>query len=143
MELPDQLHCLFSARATQQDGSYVVEIPERELDVGAITEGSTYRIAVLPAAEDTDASSAEQRAKEQRTRSKRDHAPPEPPVAEDERREVEIEDIGDQGDGIARVERGFVIIVPDTQKGERVTVEITDVQQNVAFAEVQERQSHF
>ena len=143
MELPDQLHCLFTARATQQDRSYVVEIPERELDVGAITEGSTYRIAVLPATEDTDATSAEQRTREQRTTSKRDHGPPEPPVAEDERREVEIEDIGDQGDGIARVERGFVIIVPGTQKGERVTVEITDVQQNVAFAEVQERQSHF
>lgn len=143
MELHEQIHCLFSAHVTQQDGSYVVEIPERELEVGAITEGSTYRIAVLSSAEDIDVTSEEQRIKEQRPTSKRDHGPPEPPVAEDERREVEIEDIGDQGDGIARVERGFVIIVPDTQKGERVTVEITDVQQNVAFAEVQERQTHF
>jgi predicted RNA-binding protein with TRAM domain len=62
--------------------------------------------------------------------------PPEPPVEEGERREVEIEDIGDQGDGITRVERGFVVIVPETKPGDRVTIEIADVQQNVAFAEV-------
>ncbi|MEA5409862.1 TRAM domain-containing protein [Haloarculaceae archaeon H-GB2-1] len=33
--------------------------------------------------------------------------------------------------------------MPDTEVGERVTIEITDVRENVAFAEVRERQSHF
>ena len=59
-----------------------------------------------------------------------------PPVDEGEVREVEIESIGDQGDGIARVERGFVVIVPETEEGDRVTVEVTNVRENVAFAEV-------
>jgi predicted RNA-binding protein with TRAM domain len=56
---------------------------------------------------------------------------------------VDIEDIGDQGDGVTRVERGFVVIVPDTKQGERVTIEITDVRQNVAFADVIERMDYY
>jgi len=64
-------------------------------------------------------------------------------VEEGEQRDAEIEDIGEQGDGITRVERGFVVIVPDTELGERVTVEITDVRENVAFAEVTDRLSYF
>lgn len=54
-------------------------------------------------------------------------------------REVEIETVGDQGDGIARVDRGFVVIVPETGPGERVTIEITDVKETVAFGTVTER----
>ncbi len=69
--------------------------------------------------------------------------PLEPPVEEGETREVEIEDIGEQGDGITRVERGFVVIVPDTKESERVNIEITNVRQNVAFAEVVERLSYY
>jgi len=42
--------------------------------------------------------------------------PQKPPVTEGEQRTVEIEDIGDQGDGITRVERGFVVIVSDTEQ---------------------------
>ncbi|WP_435158627.1 TRAM domain-containing protein [Haladaptatus sp. DFWS20] len=51
-------------------------------------------------------------------------------------RTVEIESIGEQGDGIARVDRGYVIIVPDTENRDRVTVEINDVTPTIAFAEV-------
>lgn len=47
-----------------------------------------------------------------------------------------IETVGDQGDGIAKVDRGYVVIVPDTQPGQQPTVEIEQVQQNVAFASV-------
>jgi len=65
----------------------------------------------------------------------------EPPVNEGDRRNVEIEDIGDQGDGITRVERGFVVIVPDTTQGERVIIEIADVRENVAFADVVSREA--
>lgn len=58
-----------------------------------------------------------------------------PPVEQGEVRSVTIDTLGDQGDGLARVERGFVVIVPGTQPGDRVDVEITDVRQTVAFAE--------
>ena len=56
---------------------------------------------------------------------------------------MDIEGLGDQGYGIARVERGYVIIVPDTEKGERVTVEIAEVKENVGFAEVDERHDFY
>lgn len=62
-----------------------------------------------------------------------------PPVETGETRQVEIESIGEQGDGITRVERGFVVIVPDTEVGERVRITVTDVRDSVAFAEVEER----
>jgi predicted RNA-binding protein with TRAM domain len=61
-----------------------------------------------------------------------------PPVAEGEVREVIIETIGDQGDGIAKVERGYVVIVPETERGDEVTVEITQARETVAFAQVRD-----
>jgi predicted RNA-binding protein with TRAM domain len=61
------------------------------------------------------------------TASQQRREPLEPPAEEGEIRGVEIADIGEQGDGITRVERGFVVIVPDTKGSERVTIEITDV----------------
>lgn len=66
-------------------------------------------------------------------------APQQPPVSEGQTREVEIESLGDQGDGIAKVERGYVVIVPDTEVGERVTVRLDKVRENVGFAEVIKR----
>ncbi|HID47993.1 MAG TPA: TRAM domain-containing protein [Methanothermococcus okinawensis] len=56
------------------------------------------------------------------------------PVVEGEEYTVTIEDIGRGGDGIARVE-GFVIFVPNTTKGETVTVKITAVKDRFAFGE--------
>jgi Predicted RNA-binding protein, contains TRAM domain len=53
-------------------------------------------------------------------------------------RYVEVEDLGKQGDGIARVERGYVIIVPGSDVGERVKIEITDVKSNFAVGNVVE-----
>ncbi|WP_254821393.1 TRAM domain-containing protein [Haloglomus halophilum] len=140
MEIPDQLRCLFSAQVTEADGTYRLEIPEQEVQLGGLSEGGTYRVALLDAASDTE----DGRAPTEPARDhpeERDH--PEPPVEEGETLTVDIEDIGDQGDGITRVERGFVVIVPDTEQGERVRIEITDVQQTVAFADVIERLSYY
>lgn len=69
--------------------------------------------------------------------------PSEPPVQAGESREVDIEDIGNQGDGIARVERGYVIIVSETERGDRVTIEITTVRENVAFGDVVDQEEYF
>lgn len=146
MEIPEQLLCLFSAEVEQRDGSYVVEIPKREFELDTIDEGETYRVGVLSRlTKSTDRGEAkpESRSESKRSPSEPARGPPEPPVEEGETRVVEIEDIGEQGDGITRVERGYVVIVPDTEKGERVRIEITDVQQNVAFAEVVERISYY
>ena len=59
-------------------------------------------------------------------------------MEEGEIRYVEIEDLGKQGDGIARVERGYVIIVPGAEVGERVKVEIAEVKSNFAVGEILE-----
>ncbi len=144
MEISEQLHCLFSGTVEERDGSYVIEVPERELDLGSIEEDGTYRVALLPMSAESASDTGEPPDAEP---SADTDAPgrdrPEPPVEEGETRTVEIEDIGSQGDGITRVERGYVIIVPDTERGERVRIEVTDVQENVAFADVVERLSYY
>ena len=163
MEISDRLECLFAADIEEENGSYVIDVPEREVTLGGLDAGETYRVAILPAASTANDGGAPETPGEA---GGKPTAPPEsesdsnsesdsdrgsdseygtqsPPVEEGDRRRVEIEDIGEQGDGITRVERGFVVIVPDTDKGERVVVEITDVAETVAFAEVVERISYY
>jgi len=136
MEISEQLQCLFSGTVEERDGSYVVEVPEQEIRLGGLQADETYRVAVLPLSATNDANNTD-------ADPQPEQAPQTPPVEEGEQRTVEIEDIGDQGDGITRVERGFVVIVPDTKQSERVTIEITDVRESVAFAEVVERVSYY
>ncbi|KAA9401165.1 TRAM domain-containing protein [Haloarcula sp. CBA1131] len=136
MDIPTQLRCLFAATVEEQNDSYVIEVPAQELRLGDLQQGETYRVALLSASTDNDIEQTD-------TPPQHEQRLPKPPVEVDEQRTVEIEDIGDQGDGITRVERGFVVIVPDTNLGERVIIEITDVGQNVAFGEVVERLSYY
>lgn len=136
MEISDDLRCLFSAQIEERDGSYVVEVPKQELQLGDIEADCTYRVAMLSGPADPEVT-------EEKREPQRERGAPTPPVEEGETRVVEVESIGDKGDGITRVERGFVVIVPDTEKGERVTIEITDVRENVAFATVLERLSYY
>lgn len=134
MEISDTLLCLFSAQIEERNGSYVIDVPEQEVTRGAVHPGEPYRIAILSPAldaereRDTGADAGRER--------EREGDVPEPPVEEGEYRTVVIEDMGEQGDGIARVERGYVVIVPNTEIGDEVTVEMTDVKQNFAFGEV-------
>lgn len=135
MEVPDNLLCLYNAELEERDGSYVIEVPAREISNNQIFPDEVYQAAVLErTARDTTEDSEEsgQRNAAQST--------PEPPVSEGERRTVTIEDVGEQGDGIARVERGYVIIVSDTEPGDQVVIEIRNVKQNVAFADVVNQQ---
>ena len=136
MKIPDNLLCVFSAQIEERDDGAIVRIPQHEFELNTVEGGATYRIAILDSGRPTNkAAEGSQQARD--SPPSRGHH--EPPVKEGETVDVEIENLGDQGDGIARVERGFVIIVPDTDVAERVTVEITDVRKNVAFAEVTER----
>jgi|AntDeeMinimDraft_5_1070356.scaffolds.fasta_scaffold01557_8 predicted RNA-binding protein with TRAM domain len=151
MKISDQLLCLFSGQVEERDDSYVIEVPKRELRLGDVDEGQSYRVAVLSSS--TDSNEGPQQEPEAETerdavaptdqRSSQTHGSLEPPVEAGETRTVEIEDVGDQGDGITRVERGFVVIVSGTDKGERVRIEITQVQENVAFADVVERLDYY
>jgi predicted RNA-binding protein with TRAM domain len=138
MEIPDQLQCLFAADVEETRDAYRITVPKREVEVGNLSAGSTYKVAVLAQEQDADADDTEMT-----TPSQSPESTPEPPVAEGETRTVEIEDLGDQGDGLTRVDRGFVVIVPDTELGERVRIEIEDVRDTVAFGEVVERVSYY
>ena len=135
MNIPDQFLCMFSGRVEEQDGSYVIEVPAHELQLGGVNENSLYRVAML------SRSTNPKEVTEQEL--EREYSSLEPPVEEGETRTVDIESIGEQGDGISRVERGYIVIVPDTEKGERVRIEITQVQENVAFADVVERLDYY
>lgn len=55
-----------------------------------------------------------------------------PPVDVGDRLTVEIVDMGSEGDGVASVE-GYRIFVPETEVGEDVPIEITDVKANFGF----------
>lgn len=59
------------------------------------------------------------------------------PVEEGETYDVSIEDIGKEGDGIARI-KGYVIFVPGTKKGDKVKIRIKAVRGRASFAEVVE-----
>mgnify|MGYP002762315386 CR=1 FL=1 len=186
MEISEDLRCVFSAEVEERDGSYVVEVPKREVQLNSVLANEVYRVALVARhadAPDSDATGGHEQPTDDGDRQS-DEAPttasepsahqsgstagsaagngsdggrsprntgtassggsgasgePEPPVDRGDEVTVDIEGIGDQGDGIARVDRGYVIIVPDTEKGERVRIRVTSVKQNVAFAEVVER----
>ena len=56
------------------------------------------------------------------------------PVREGDIVEVTIDDIGEEGDGIAKVEN-FTVFVSGVEAGETVEVRIDDVKPRYAFAE--------
>ena len=134
VEIPDRLECLFTASVEEDEGSYSIEIPREELDVGTVSAGETYRVVILD--EFHPGSSERQPAETSVTAGA--SSPPTPPVSSGDIREVTIESLGDQGDGIAKVERGYVLFVPGARPDDEVTVEITDVRENFAFTRVQD-----
>jgi predicted RNA-binding protein with TRAM domain len=120
---------------------YVVTVPRREIDTGSVEPGETYRVALI--SRETEVESEESQtatANDSTTNTNTVSSEPQPPVEAGEIRYVEVEDIGKQGDGIARVERGYVIIVPGAEIGERVKVEITEVKSNFAVGEIIEEE---
>jgi predicted RNA-binding protein with TRAM domain len=125
VEISDKLLCLFSAEVTETEAGYTVEVPRREVETGEIEPGDTYRVALI-----------EREVSENHEEESVPASEPQPPVEQGETRYVEIEDLGKQGDGIARVERGYVIIVPGAEVGEQVKIEVTEVKSNFAVAEV-------
>jgi len=136
MDISEQLTCLFSTTIEAKDDSYVIEIPKREVDVGHVDPTKAYQLGVF--SQSTNQKTTKPSSK---PNPEPDHSGP--PVSEGDTRIVEIEEIGDQGDGLARVDRGYVVIIPDTDRGERVEIEIETVRKNVAFARVVERLDYY
>ncbi len=57
------------------------------------------------------------------------------PVEEGKVYDAKIEDIGREGDGLARIQN-FVVFVPGTKIGDEIKVRITKVHRRMAFGEV-------
>lgn len=123
LELPDRLLSLHTAELTERNDTYVIEIPSRELHQGDLQHGEMYKVALFPVMASEKDSDQPQESLQ-------------PPVQKGDIRVVEIEAIGQEGDGITKVERGYVIIVPGTEVGDEVTIEITNVVDNFAVGEV-------
>ncbi|MFP8955821.1 TRAM domain-containing protein [Natrialbaceae archaeon A-CW3] len=142
MEISEKLLCLFSTEVSEEDDRFVIEIPRQEIETGDVEPGDVYRVALISRERTT--STTETGTDGSGTTTKTSQTPsqptapsePKPPVDVGETRYVEIEDIGKQGDGIARVERGYVIIVPGADVGDRVKIEVTEVKSNFAVGEI-------
>jgi 23S rRNA (uridine2552-2'-O)-methyltransferase len=56
------------------------------------------------------------------------------PVRPGDELDVQIEDVGSEGDGVANVE-GFTVFVPGTEAGETVRVRVDEVKERFGFAD--------
>ena len=56
------------------------------------------------------------------------------PVKEGDVFEAEVADVGDEGDGVVRVD-GYVLFVEDADEGETVEIRVTETKPNFGFAE--------
>ena len=135
VEIPDSLRFLFSAPIKEEDGTYTVKVPSSEVDHEALSADEMYRVAILASPASTE-SSVQEGSQQPPSRKTESQTRSEPPVDQGEVRDVTIETVGDQGDGIAKVERGYVVIVSGAQPGDEPIVEIEQVQENVAFASI-------
>lgn len=129
--VPDDLLCLFSAKVEETNDGYSIEVPADQVGTGLVSKGEYYRIGLYPAHEQMDSPGSEEPSELQTGHS--------PPVTVGGELKVEIEDIGDQGDGIARIGSGYVIFIPDAEIGDRVTIEITKARDTFAIGQVVDR----
>ncbi|MFB6175208.1 MAG: TRAM domain-containing protein [Candidatus Nanohalobium sp.] len=87
--------------------------------------------------EEAEEESTEETTEEETQEDSGDDQDYDKPVSEGDIVELEIEDLGSKGDGIARVE-GFVVFVPGGEVDESYEVEITSVGRKFAFGEIVE-----
>lgn len=131
MNISDDLLCLYSANVDHQDDSYVLEVPEQEIQNGDLSDDEVYKVALIATGSDETETTRDSSDREHSVESESG-----PPVDEGDIRKVEIKGLGDQGDGVGKIEGGYVVIVPGTEPGDTVTAEMETVRQNFAIAEV-------
>ncbi|RLM56619.1 TRAM domain-containing protein [Halobellus sp. Atlit-31R] len=60
------------------------------------------------------------------------------PVEEGEERDVVVDDVGSEGDGVVKID-GYTLFVAGTETGDSVRIRVTDVKSNFGFAEIVEQ----
>ena len=131
-EISDRLKCLFSSSIEQNGESYRIGVPKHEINDGSVVPGEIYRVAILATETADEESDPQSQSSSDTSRSPTQS----PPVERGDKRTVTIESVGDQGDGIAKVEQGYVVIVPGARPDDEVEIEIQNARENVAFAEI-------
>ena len=125
VEIPDQLECLFSTSINQQSGSYRIEVSQSELEEGTINAGETYRVVIVSGTPRSDDAGTRQQPDSASSSPESDSdvsTRQESPVEPGDIREVTIESLGDQGGGIAKIDRWYVVIVLETRSNNEVIV---------------------
>lgn len=138
VEIADSLRLLYETPLEERGDEYVLTLPKELVEDGSVSTDVRYRVALLESTAGphrSEPESSETDLRETGSAPERRVDSQGPPVEVGDVRSVTIDTLGDQGDGIAKVERGFIVIVPDTRPGDRVDVEITNVADSVAFAE--------
>lgn len=133
--VPNSIISLYTAEIVEDDGSYYVEIPSGEVENTHLQVGDTVKVGLHNVESESNevyTEPVEDNNDTQRFTSKQHQTPP---VAEDDEVTVTVEDVGKKGDGIARVDGSFVIIVPGARPGDTVDVKVTDVKETFAIGE--------
>jgi hypothetical protein len=102
MNISEDLLCLYSATVEHEDDSYVLEVPEQEIQNGDLSDDEVYKIALIATSSDGTEATRDSSEREQTVESESG-----PPVDEGDIRKVEIEGLGDQGDGVGKIEGGL------------------------------------
>lgn len=135
MVIEDALLTLFHGRVTSSDGAYQIRIPKSEVEMGSLTEDSLYRVAILQAEEGAGSPTASLKERQPTDEEMAARQGPTPPVSEGEHRRVHIKSEGEEGDGVAFIDTGYAVFVPEVQVGDDVEVKIETVHDRYAFAE--------
>ena len=128
----DSPSCKYTARLERDGDRYVVEIPSREIELGSLSPGDVCQVTVDLLEEGAPEASTTGSATDQTDGSDG----PDQPVTVGERLTVQIDDMGQQGDGIARVGEGYVLIVPGSDVDDEVEVEVQHTNPTYGFAEI-------
>jgi predicted RNA-binding protein with TRAM domain len=129
--IPESLKSVYTTELRERDGHYVLEVPKREIEKDVISVGAVYRVGVMstraatPSDHPQDDEVSRQPSESNQERGQ--------PVEEGERLVVTIEHMGSRGDGIAKIDGGFVVVVLNTKPGDQPLIEISRVKETVAF----------
>lgn len=136
--IPEDLLCLFNSRVEERDDSYVIEVPKTEIEYGEIETQGSYRFGVFESSSSPSSASGSTTSTREGSRNVDVNGSQaySPPVEEGEIREVTIESLGDDGDGVAKVDGNFVIFVPNTDVDDTVMIRVDDVKKTFAKGEV-------
>jgi predicted RNA-binding protein with TRAM domain len=125
--MADELLAKFSEEVQYEEGQYIIEVPENEVEHGTVSPNEVYSVEIFPSG-DSDDPEEDLAAPTEDFESD----PASALVDEGETYDVTITDTADDGDGIARID-GLVVLVPHTEEGDEVTVLIRDVRETYAF----------